>query len=139
MSGPTPKLNSILLCDFVAQDPQSGKSYVMGVFDRIWIASAPATHRFLTIYARLTDAEGSYKVRIDFVNLATSEVIGSHEVEQPVEIRDRLSSFNVIVGIQNLPIPGTGDYSFQLHADDKFLGETPFHVRLVGGGGQAND
>ena len=63
----TPFPLALLLCDSVIVDERSKKKTLVGVFNRVWAKQFPTTYSPLTIYARLTDAQGRYDFRIDYV------------------------------------------------------------------------
>ena len=64
---PVPSVIAILLCDRIIEEVGTHKKTLVGIFDRI---NVPAPVRMpLAFYARLTDAEGKYKFRVDVMFL----------------------------------------------------------------------
>lgn len=129
MPGPTPDLNAMLICDTVITDRNTGKNSVIGIFDRIWAGSFPATHPSLTVYARIIDAQGQYVFKLELVNLTNNQTIGGGTIP-PVEVRDRMVPHDLVFGLHGLTFPTDGRYEFRLYADDHFVGSHSFQVRL---------
>jgi len=60
-----PKVRALLLCDGVVQDPTTGKTTLVGVFERVFAAEFPSAQPDFTVYVRLTGLNGSYRLEID--------------------------------------------------------------------------
>lgn len=116
-----PAVIAILVCDTAAADPSSGKKSLIGIFDRVWVGTFP-TQRVVTVYVKLTDAEGSYKINVRYVQTETGQTLA--ELEGEGEFKDRLSSSDLFVTTPPLPIPAEGRYEFQVWANNVFLGST---------------
>jgi uncharacterized protein DUF6941 len=120
---PVPTLVAMLLCDTVIQDAQTTKKSLIGIFTQVNAIDFPTTVN-ATVFARLTDAEGKYKFRLDVVNLTENKTILSlpspHEVEAP----SQLALVEIVLQFQRLPVPSAGKYEFQLWANDAYLGRT---------------
>jgi len=116
-----PVLVAALVCDVAVTDPSTSKSNLIGIFDRIHVAKFP-TNRQMSLYFKLTDAEGYYKFEVRYVQVKTGKVMAGAEGEH--ESRDRLKSADMHIAFPPLPIPTEGRYEFQIWANSIFLGAT---------------
>lgn len=116
-----PVLIAVLVCDTAVADPNTGKKTLIGVFDRINVGRFPTQHP-MSVYVKLTDAEGYYRVNIKFVQVSTGRALASADGE--LQAKDRLLSTDVHIGFPPLPIPEAGRYEFQVWANSTYLGGT---------------
>lgn len=116
-----PVVVAMLVCDTAAEDPSTGKKSLVGIFDRVWAAKFP-TQRAITIYAKLTDAQGYYRVKVRYVETGTGQTLA--ETEGEARMADRLVSAEFVLQTPPLPIPKAGRYEFQLWMNDVFVGST---------------
>lgn len=114
-----PVLVAALICDVAVQDPVTGKKNLIGIFDRLWAGKFP-TARPISLYIKITDAEGKYVLEVKYVKLDTDEVLGAATAEFKVE--DRLQSFDFVIQLPPAPIPEAGRYEFQIWANETFIG-----------------
>jgi hypothetical protein len=125
MSGATPYSLAMLLCDQVIVDERSKKKTLVGLFDIIYAKSFPAKHPSLSVYARLTDAEGQYKFRMDYVQVKTDNLLGRADIP-PIDITDRLKTHELVMQFPPIDIPVQGEYEFRLWANDRYVGRVKF-------------
>lgn len=126
-----PKVKNFLLADSVFQ--QISKKYcIIGVFSRIHVKSFPSLHHSLGLFVQLTDAQGDYDVRVEFLNSAgqvLSQLAGIRmKVESPLAL--------VEFGIQtyNIPLPAPGQYRFRIYFNDEPTDtEIPIEAVPLGG------
>ncbi len=119
----TPFLVAALVCDAAVVDPSTGKKNLVGIFVRVNVHKFP-TKRPVSVYLKLTDAEGRYAVSIRYVRTGTGEILTSAEGE--MNFGDRLASSDYLVDFSPVPIPEAGRYEFQIWANQMFLGSTFF-------------
>ena len=119
LSQVAPLLVAALVCDAAATDPSTGKKSLIGIFDRVNVGAFP-TQRPLSLYFKVTDAEGRYKIEVRYIHADTDETLASAEGE--FQLPDRLQSRDFLVPFPPLPIPRAGRYAFQLWANSMFLG-----------------
>lgn len=110
-----------LVCDAAATDPITRKKSLIGIFDRLWGGQFP-TQRPVSVYIKLTDAEGEYKIEIRFVQVSNGQALAG-AIGQ-VRIDNRLNSVDMVMDSPPLPIPAEGRYEFQVYANDIYLGGT---------------
>jgi hypothetical protein len=116
-----PYLVAALVCDVAAADPSTGKKNLIGIFDRLWVGSFP-TARTMSVYIKLTDAEGPYKIEVKFVQVKTEMPLAAAQGE--AKFADRLQSADMFIAFPPLPIPEEGRYEFRVLANDTYLGGT---------------
>jgi hypothetical protein len=115
-----PVLLAVLICETAVTEPSTGKKSLIGIFDRVF-GTFPA-QRPLTIYVRLTDAEGFYRLKLKYVQTGTGQTLA--EVEGEAEIKDRLGAADFYLTTPPLAIPAPGRYEVQVWFNDVFLGST---------------
>lgn len=123
----TPFPLALILCDSAIVDETSKKKTLVGIFDRILVERFPATHRPLTIYARLTDAEGRYDFRVDYVQVKTDKILAQGKLAG-IDIPDRLTPFEILLTPPPIPIPEPGQYEFRVWANGRYVGRVAFTV-----------
>lgn len=121
LSQVVPVLVAVLVCDIAVPDPSTGKKNLIGIFNRINVGKFP-TSRPISMYLKLTDAEGYYEFDIRFVQLKTGAILAGARGE--LTARDRLASTDLCIGFPPLPVPEEGRYEFQVWVNSMFLGST---------------
>jgi hypothetical protein len=114
-----PVLVAVLVCDAGVADPSTGKKNLIGIFDRVFVRQFPAS-RAMSVYVKLTDAEGQYRLIIRYVQTGSGRVLG--EAAGEMKSTDRLTSADAILSFAPLPIPEAGRYEFQVWTNDAYLG-----------------
>ena len=114
-----PVLVAALACDVAVADPSTGKKNLIGVFDRINVTKFP-TQRPISLYIKLTDAEGYYAIDVRYVQVGTGNILATAEGE--LRSTDRLRSLDLAIEFPPLVIPTQGRYEFQVWANSMFLG-----------------
>ena len=126
-SNVVPVLVAMLVCDVAVAEPTTGKKTLVGIFDRIRAAKFPTQHP-MSLYLKLTNAEGYYKTEIKFRQLKTGSVLAGASGE--LQAIDRLASVDMCIPFPPLLIPESGRYDFQLWANSMFLGSTVLDAEL---------
>lgn len=126
---PVPTLLALLLCDTVIQDAQTTKKSLIGIFTQLNALSFPTVVN-ASIFARLTDAEGKYWFRIEFVNLDQDKTIVSLPTDE-LQAADQLGFVELVIHVQGLPIPSAGKYEFQLWGNNVYLGRSTMQAAQV--------
>ena len=110
-----------MVCDVAVPDPSTGKKNLIGIFDQVNVGKFP-TQRQMSVYMKLADAEGPYRVEVRFVKRDSGEILA--KAESDIVIKDRLESADFHIEFPPLPIPAAGRYEFQIWANDIYLGGT---------------
>jgi hypothetical protein len=127
---PVPTLVGMFLCDSVIQDAQTTKKSLIGIFTQVNAIGFPTVVN-VSVFARLTDAEGKYRFRLDVVNLNENKTIVSLPTPGDLEAPNQLAFVELVMQVQGLPIPSPGKYEFQLWGNDVYLGRTTMEALLL--------
>ena len=79
LSNVVPVLVAAIVCDVAVKDPSTGKVSLIGIFDRISVLNFP-TKRPLSLYVKLTDAEGNYDFNVKYVQVESMKISLAPEV-----------------------------------------------------------
>jgi len=123
---PHPSLNAMLLCDLTIREHGSGKISLIGVFENISSSRFPVVHRTLSVYAKLTDAEGDYTIRLELIRLEDSHVVAQGALK--ATFADRMAPGELIFNLENLGLERPGRYEFRLFAEERFVAAKTFTV-----------
>jgi len=121
-----PIVKSFLIADAVLQDRLTGKWSIIGVFDRVMAPSFPVVHPTVALYLRLSDAQGKYKIRVEFRDDADRRVGLFEGIE--IEVKDAGQAIEVGLPTHMLPLEKPGKYQFQLFINDEFLSSAELTV-----------
>ncbi len=111
----------MLVCDVAVADPGTGKKNLIGIFDRINVGRFPTQYP-MSVYLKLADAEGSYRLKVRYVQRDSGDILA--EVEGDLQVANRLQSCDLVVSFPPLEVPSEGRYEFQIWSNDIFLGGT---------------
>ncbi len=129
-----PYVLAVLLCDTIITEAGTSKKTLVGLFDRVMAPAYPVLHRF-GVYVKLTDAQGPYQMRLEYVDISGDRVLEWFEF--PIEAADRLTPTELTLTI-TAPIPTAGGYEFRLYANNSYLVRAPFEATPIEvPGGQA--
>jgi hypothetical protein len=115
-----PVLVAALVCDVAAKDPTTGKISLIGIFDKVHVSKFPSK-RPVSLYAKLTEAEGEYEFQARYVYSNTGEKLA--EAKGKFNSKSKLGTVELNLQFPPLPIPGEGRYDFQLWVNGAFLGQ----------------
>jgi len=113
-----PIVKSFIIADAVLQDRLTGKWSIIGVFDRVMAPSFPVVHPTVALYLRLSDAQGKYKIRVEFRDDADRRVGLFEGIE--LEVKDAAQAIEVGLPTHMLPLEKPGKYQFQLFINDEY-------------------
>ena len=128
---PVPSVLAILLCDRIITEAVTDKKTLVGVFQNVNAAKIPTALQ-MAFYARLTDAEGKYKFRVDVVRLNDNQAIGRIETTGELEVTDRLAPVELAMNLPGVPFDQLGRYEFQLYGNEIYLGHISLDVTQRG-------
>lgn len=114
---------AFLVGDAGSQDPDTGKKNLIGVFDQSNAGTFPALPP-VTLYIKITDAEGHYPIEMEYVQVSSNRALGKGERE--LTIADRTNSQGSLVTPPPMPVPEPGRYEFRLKMAGYFLGNAFF-------------
>ncbi len=123
-----PYLVALLVCERVIVEEGTGAKTLVSVFSEVTAPSLPTT-KVVAVYAKVTDAEGAYTFRLDYVRVSSDRVVERIEF-RPDPIVDRLRYYELVFTLP-VSIEDAGLYEFRLYANDAYLGGISFTVRRV--------
>ena len=129
--GPTPKTNAMLICDYVITEQGTNKKSLIGIFENINAAVFPCVHHALSVYIKLTEAQGIYRFRLELVDLKSNAVIGKAEVPHEIRIDSPLATHELVFNLRGLKFDHPGEYEFRIFANDQIFGQKTFLVDSV--------
>ncbi len=122
----TPYVLAILVCDMAIIEADTGKKTLVGIFDRVIWSGITLTFP-VSVYAKLTDAEGNYQFRVDYVHVTTDRLLAQTQTTTPFQIPDRLQPSDLVLRLPAV-IDQPGMYEFRLLANEVYLGRAAFTV-----------
>jgi len=125
---PVPKTNAMLICDYVITERGTNKKSLIGVFENIGAMKFPCIHAAMSIYVKLTDAQGSYRVRLDLVDLGEDKTIGQNEIPNDVQVPSPLVSHELVFNLLDVYFTHPGEYEFRIFANGSIFGQKKFTV-----------
>lgn len=128
---PPPKSNAMLICDYVLSEQGTNKKSLIGIFENIGASSFPCIHPSLCVYIKLTEATGTYKFRLELVNLQTNAIVAETEIPHEILIDHPLKIHELVFNLQGLRFEQAGEYEFRIYANDKIFGQKTFSVTAL--------
>ncbi len=125
---PAPKANAMLICDYVITEQGTRKKSLIGIFENISAARLPCTHPSLSVYIKLTDANGTYRFHLELIDLKNDKLIGRGDLAREVTIQNPLAVHELVFNLSNLRFAATGDFEFRIYANDRIFGQKTFTV-----------
>ncbi len=125
------------MCDAATTD--GGKFNILGAFDMIGAAQAPAVHPQCAVALRIrfsSHERGEHKVVVNFVDADGRHIIppASGSIRIDFSGEQMSGAANLILNIQGLKLEKFGEYSIDLIIDGKIEGSLPLFVRERKGG-----
>jgi hypothetical protein len=116
-----PSVLALLTADGLHRDSQ-GKSYILGVFNRINALHFPARHPPVSVYVALTDGYGSVELELCLVRIADeNRPLFSSEFQ--VEFDNPLDVIETNHVVPAVRFPAPGDYRWQVGCQGEILCE----------------
>lgn len=117
---------AMLIADLAIRDERTHKVSLIGIFENIRAQSFPCQHGSLTVYSKVTDAQGTYDFRLELIHLDKAQRIA--EVPVKGEVPNRLGTGEIVVTIGGLVFPHPGLYEFRLSANGRYVGSKTIRV-----------
>jgi hypothetical protein len=134
---PHPALNAMVICDLAIQEQVTGKTSVIGVFENISAHTFPARCGFVYVYAKITDAQGEYRLRLDLVRLDDLGVIGRGSLQ--ATFSNRMVPSELVFQLGGLSFERPGRYEFRLYANERWVGSKVLNVVEAPEGGPQSE
>jgi hypothetical protein len=114
-----PYLVAALICDVGATDRATGKKSLIGIYSALFAGVFPTT-RPVTLYLKLTDAEGFYPLRVEFLSSKDGLVLVT--ANGSITCRSRTESEDLLMDFPPVPFPSAGRYEFRILMSDMYVG-----------------
>ena len=122
-----PEVKSFLVADTVIQEKGSNKWSVIGVFDQIVATQFPTVRLGIGLYFKLADADGRYKVRIEFRDSGDQLLTWVEGME--ISTKGLVATLDFGMQIPNpLQIPKAGKYHFMLYLNGQLAQTVPVYA-----------
>lgn len=131
MTSPIPKTNAMLICDYVITERGTNKKSLIGVFENIGAVTFPCTHFAMSVYIKLTDAQGGYQFRLELVDLQSDVTIGKSEMPEEVTVPSPLDAHELVFNLRGVRFMHPGKYEFRIFANDRIFGQKKLVVEQV--------
>jgi len=123
---PIPTLLALLICDQVIVDAVTGKKNIIGVFDKVMSLQFPVQQQ-LSVYMRLSGAEGNYDLKMRFVDLKDESVQVELQIGVAIPGQLDVADFGTSFPI---PLNAPGHYELQILANDIYLGRARLRAEI---------
>jgi hypothetical protein len=130
MENVAPILLSSVICDRVIFDRISGMPSIINIVQTINAPKYPVRHDQLIFFCELTNGHGNTRLKIRLVDLTDQDRI-IFEQGQSVDFKDVRQIVTVAINLMGIVFQHTGEYRFQLFANDMLLGERAVVCRQV--------
>lgn len=128
MTLPVPKANAMLICDYVITEQGTNKKSLIGIFENIGAVQFPVVHPALSVYIKLTEAQGEYRFRLELVDLKTETSLAKCDLPNTIRIADPLIAHELVFNLRGLKFAHAGEYEFRIFANDRIFGQKVFLV-----------
>lgn len=125
-----PKDSGLLICDRIITEEGTKKKSLIGIFENIYSPSFPCIHGALSVYTKLSDAEGDYEFRLELYDLQHDRKIGGGRTPL-IRIETRTHVHELVFNLVGLVFEHEGKYEFRLFANEKNVSSRLFSVCLI--------
>jgi hypothetical protein len=125
-----PILLSVIVCDRVIFDRISGMPSIINIVQTINAPRYPVRHDQLIFFCEMTNGHGVTRLKIRLVDIDNQDKV-IFEQGQPVDFKDVRQIVTVAINLMGVVFQHTGEYRFQLFANDTMLGERSVVCRQV--------
>lgn len=122
----TPSPISLVVCDNIYTE-SSGKTALVGLFNRITATKFPAKHPRICVYASVTDIRSDTKFKLDMVHSETEHSVMSLAGPAPGGATP-LTICDMTFELKNLVFPEPGRYYIRFWGNDQLLLQRCFDV-----------
>lgn len=125
---PHPVMQAILCADTAIREIGTNKVTLVGIFDQIFGPAFPLVwQKPISVYARITEAQGTYPIRLELVHVDDEQAIG--RLEGQSAIVDRLAFSELLFELPSgITFEKPGKYEFRLFANGRFVGGAVLNV-----------
>lgn len=117
-----PIVLTVMMCDAVHRDRDTGKWYLMGAFNRLSFREFPTTVPAIQVFLGLIEDNGIFDLRLRIVDV-NEEDEPIHELAGQLEGRDPLKLFDFPITLANVRFPEAGEYRLQVLVAGEVIAE----------------
>ncbi|MBN2019206.1 MAG: hypothetical protein JW749_03155 [Sedimentisphaerales bacterium] len=130
MENVAPLLLTIVVCDRVIFDRITGMPSIINIVQNINAQHYPVRHNQILFFCELTNGHGNTKLRVRLIDMENQDKV-IFEQGQVVDFKDVKQIVTVAVNMMGIVFHHTGEYRFQLFANETLLGERSIICRQV--------
>ena len=132
MSAHEPPLGvAIIVCERVITEEGTGNKSLISIFNEIHAPTFPCQHERLCVYLALTNGTGKQHIELRLKCL--SDKIGEEPLMKlvgDIVFPDPNAVVELIFDLRRVVFLRAGSYAFEVHADNQFVFEGRFTVKL---------
>ena len=132
---PPPVALSLILCEQVIVDHQTGNPSPISIFTGLAVEGFPSLPQRLSVFTSLTNGRGSCVVKVVVNRLDTGGQI--YEQGYPIAFPDPLLVVNVHIRVRAIRFPAAGRYEFVLLVDTEPVAQRTLRVYKMKAGPSA--
>jgi hypothetical protein len=122
-----PRCKALLLCDQVLVEAGTGKTSLVGIFDRVGVTAFPAAVGPFNAFVQLTDGVGRYQVFVEVHDLSDGLVLARAQAAE-VEFREPTDRINCRIAMPRWQARHGGAYDFVVLAGEQEVERQRFEV-----------
>ena len=129
------KLLILLTADHAYIDSMTGKLYVLGAFNVVYVSKVPAQHDRMSLVIRVTASLGD-RTDEQMLTAILMDEDGGEILKLAAQFRLPISSdgsrpyFDMVGELGGVVFPHPGKYVFRVYIDDEEVGTTPIDIVL---------
>lgn len=125
-----PRAVAMLLCERAITDAATGRVSLIGIHGEISSTGFPFPLPECYVYARLTDATGSYTLALDVVSRDDMSTVAAEYLVE-LNVADPLEDFDIVARLDGIILAEPGYYDLRLWANDRFVHSVSLRAREV--------
>ncbi len=123
---PDPTALALILCEQVIVDHHSRNPSPINIFTGLAVERFPSEAQRFSVFAALTDSQGSGRLELRAVRLDTGDQFYSQQY--PITFPDRAMVLNVNIRVRGLRFPVPGVHEFLLLVDGHLIAQRRLRV-----------
>ncbi len=125
-----PILLSEIICDRVIFDRITGMPSIINIIQNINAPKYPVRQNQIIFFCELTNGHGNTNLKIRLVDIENQDKV-IFEQAQAVDFKDVKQIVTLAINLMGVVFHHTGEYRFQLFANDTLLGERSLICRQI--------
>src|SRR5260221_10668102 len=117
-----PLAQTVIMCDCVHRDRESGKFNLLGAFNVLGFPSFPGKLSVMHVFLSLTEVNGTYDLRVRLIDV-DQERAPIAQTRARLEGYFPLSVYEFVMSLPEVEFPSASEYLLQVFAGDEQLAE----------------